>query len=305
MFEREMALIDLNLRDFLKSNVPPELYDPCTYLPMAGGKRLRPLLAMMCCGDEKKALPLAVSLEILHNFTLLHDDIMDKDPLRRGIKTAHNEYGEPLAILAGDTLFALAFENVSRSYEAKMVSRIIREMSNMTVEICHGQALDMLFEERRDLREEDYLTMVYKKTAIFFEKAALCGGIAGEACDKDLNRLADMGKNLGIGFQIWDDLLDLVGDENRIGKMVGSDIRRRKRTLIAIKASRSDPRIASMLEERDMDAKKLGVIMELINSSGAIDAVKSMARNFFKEAKRCAPSEELIRFIEHLEERDT
>ena len=299
MFEDRLESIERELRRVLGERVPEELYGASAYLPLAGGKRLRPLLSLLSCeafsDDYSRAMPLAISLELIHNFTLLHDDLMDRDALRRGVKTAHKVYGEPLAILAGDALYSVAFENMSQSYEGQLAKRLACEVSHMTLEICHGQALDLLYESS-EASEEDYLRMIYKKTAIFFEKAALCGALVGGADETSAEDLAVMGKDLGMGFQMWDDLLSVIGNERRTGKSVGNDIRRGKKTMIILRAKSHGVELSVLGKENASDSEIRDAISQL-ESCGAVDDVRRMAEGYISDAERRAKGMGLRDFI--------
>ncbi|RLF43554.1 MAG: polyprenyl synthetase family protein, partial [Thermoplasmata archaeon] len=219
---------------YLQNGEPRKLYQAMQHLPLAGGKRLRPILAIISCeavgGNGKKAIPFGVALELIHTFTLVHDDIMDRDEERRGIPSVHKKFGEATAILAGDALFAKAFEVVSEVKEN--VGILVKNIATMAREICEGQQMDMSFEEMEEVSEESFLKMIEKKTAKMFEHAAYGGAIIGGGSDEETLALRSYGRNLGMAFQIGDDCLDVIG--KKIGKPVGSDIREGKKTLMFI-----------------------------------------------------------------------
>jgi Geranylgeranyl pyrophosphate synthase len=313
MFEEEKETIESSIKALLKSKLPEKLYDTSAYLILAGGKRSRPILAMKVCeflnGDEDRAIPLAISLELIHNFTLLHDDIMDKDNMRRGVKTAHVVYGEPFAILAGDTLFSLAFENIAENYESTIAKRISLEIAKMTREICEGQALDMLFEKRNDVKEEEYMDMIYKKTARLFESSARCGAIVANAEKEEVAKMARLGKNLGMGFQLADDVLGLMGKEEKIGKHIGNDIRRGKKTLIAIHALKNADyeerkKIVSVMGNGNAGEGEIKKIIKIFDRTGSIDHSKSVVRGYFEEAKKGVKKSPLLDLINYMERRE-
>jgi geranylgeranyl diphosphate synthase type I len=305
MFEEKITEIENELKKVLKERAPQSMYDVCAHLLLAGGKRLRPLLAMLSCGafsDYRKALPYGISLEFLHNFTLLHDDLMDKDVIRRGIKTAHVVYGEPLAILAGDTLHSMAFEHMADNYDGPTTKLLTKETAHMTLEICHGQSFDIAY-EKREPSEEEYLEMIYKKTAIFFEKAAFCGAIIGGADESSARKLGEMGRYMGMGFQLWDDLLSIVGKEEKTGKRAGNDIVRGKKTLIILRAKKHGVKI-KILGKEDANDEELEDAIEALKDCGAVDEVKEIAENYFSEAKSRALSRELVEYIDMVKERE-
>ena len=230
--------VEKAIENYLYEKEPSLLYDAVKHLPFAGGKRLRPIIACLACqavgSNFLKAIPFAVSLEIIHTFTLIHDDIMDKDMERRGKPAVHVKYGEDIAILAGDALFAKAFEIASYINDAIVVKKILRNLAIMAKEICEGQALDVYFEKLEYVDEKQFLEMIEKKTAKMFEHAAMGGAIIGGGSMEEIKALQEYGLNLGMAFQIWDDCLDVIG--KNIGKPVGSDIREGKKTIIYLYA---------------------------------------------------------------------
>jgi geranylgeranyl diphosphate synthase type I len=305
MFDDKIEEIDTALREVLDKRAPRDLHDACAYLPLAGGKRLRPLLALLSCGafsDHRKALPFGISLELIHNFTLMHDDLMDRDALRRGIKTTHVVYGEPLAILAGDTLYSMAFEHIAESYGGPLARALVQQTAHMTLEICHGQSLDMAY-ERGEPTEEEYLEMVYKKTAVFFERAALCGAIIGGGNENAAKDLGEMGRDMGIGFQLWDDLLSIVGKEEQTGKRVGNDIVRGKRTLVIIRAKQRGVNIKA-LGKYDASDEDVREAIKQLEDCGAVDEVRRIADGYFSRAVSMAITPELKAFIENIRGRE-
>ena len=210
---------------------PDRLYKAARRLPDAGGKRIRPLLCILSCeavgGERDDALRTAVAMELVHTFTLVHDDIMDNDELRRGTPSVHVNFGEPTAILAGDLLFAKAFEICD--------PKIKEVLAQASSEICEGQELDMSFEERFDVSEEEYMEMIRKKTAVLFEAATKSGAMLGGGGSGVIEALALYGLNIGLAFQIWDDVLGVMAKEENLGKPVGSDIVEGKKSLVVIK----------------------------------------------------------------------
>ncbi|HEC81432.1 MAG TPA: polyprenyl synthetase family protein [Thermoplasmatales archaeon] len=240
-FKKQLKEIDASLENFLSNGEPKTLYNAVRHLPLAGGKRLRPLLAMTSAeavgGEGTKTLPFGLSLELIHNFTLVHDDIMDKARLRRGLETVHIKFGEPTAIIAGDTLFAKAFEILHNLDVDPLKFKEINKLLVLHVEeICEGQQIDMEFEGKKKVDEKKYLTMISKKTASLFSCATEGGAIIGRGNKKEVEALSKYGKYFGLAFQIWDDYLDLSGDEKEFGKVIGNDIRDGKKTLMVIHA---------------------------------------------------------------------
>lgn len=283
------------LRDFLNEELRPRrLYDACRHLLFAGGKRIRPLLVMLTCesvgGDWRSSLPVAAALELIHNFTLIHDDIMDRDEMRRNVPTVHVVYGEPMAILAGDTLFSKSFEIIAFSnIPARAKERIFQEISRASVEVCEGQALDMSFEERDFVSEEEYMEMISKKTGALIRASVVCGAIVGGADDSTIDRLARYGELIGLAFQIRDDILGIFAKEEKLGKPVGSDIAKGKKSLPIIKALElldDDGRsyLAGVLGKEQASREELERAARLIERCGALDYCREKAVSLAREA---------------------
>lgn len=218
---------------------PKELYEPITYLMQLGGKRLRPALVLMATdlfdGEIKKAIPAALAIETFHNFTLMHDDIMDKAPLRRGKQTVHVKWSESVAILSGDVMFVEAFKLMIQ-VEANILPQVLKVFNNTAVGVCEGQQIDMNFETSTEVSIADYLEMIRLKTAVLLGGALKIGALIGNSSVTDADKLYDFGVNLGIAFQLQDDILDVYGDPEKFGKQVGGDILANKKTFLLIKA---------------------------------------------------------------------
>jgi len=276
----------------LAGEEPSVLYRAVRHLPEAGGKRLRPLIAMLACdavgGDADMAVRYGASLEILHTFTLVHDDIMDDDDVRRGRPSVHRAFDEATAILAGDTLFAMSFEiATSGNLPADVERQLAHNIAIMAREICEGQQLDMGFETCDDVSEELFLTMIEKKTAKLFEHAALGGAVIGSDSTEMQHALRGYGRALGMAFQIWDDCLDVVGVD--IGKPVGSDIREGKKTLMFIHAREHAGGDERLRRYGNPDASREDIdgVIEVFHETGAIDAAMETAKRYAGEAARC------------------
>ncbi len=218
---------------------PKTLYEPAGYFLGMGGKRIRPVLCLMASelyGQiQEDALHVATAIELFHNFSLIHDDIMDKAPLRRGMATVHNRYGEPTALLTGDVMLVLAYDYLGRIRPAHLKG-IFREFSACARMVCEGQQLDMDFESQHEVRFEDYIQMIELKTSVLLAASLKMGAIVAEAHTDDQQHLYEFGKNLGIAFQIQDDYLDAFGDPEKFGKQVGGDIIANKKTFLLIRA---------------------------------------------------------------------
>ena len=245
---QEIAIKTIEQENFLAS--PKNLYEPINYAMHQGGKRVRPLLALMAAdlfsGDIEKAKSVAIAIEVLHNFTLLHDDIMDKSPLRRGKPTVYNKYDTNTAILSGDTMFAKAFTYLLKAEESQ-IHDLVEAFTNASIEVCEGQAMDICFEERNDVRIEEYIEMICLKTGVLLATALKLGAITAKASKEDVDNLYDFGLNIGIAFQLQDDILDCWSNLEDFGKVTGTDIADNKKTFLYLKS----------LEIADKEQKKI------------------------------------------------
>jgi len=218
---------------------PAELYEPIAYTMGQPGKRLRPLLSLLAChlfgGDIEKAIYPALSVEIFHNFTLVHDDIMDKAPLRRGQQTVYQKWNADIAILAGDTMFAMAYQYALKTDPA-LVPKVLTVFSKAAIEVCEGQQLDMNFETMKTVSIPEYLNMIRLKTAVLLGASLEIGAICAHALPEDIVHIYQFGILLGIAFQLKDDLLDVYGDQDQFGKLSGGDIATNKKTYLYLKA---------------------------------------------------------------------
>ena len=278
--------------------LPQQLYDAALHLIRAGGKRLRPFLVVavadMLGEPVEKALPFAAAVELIHNFTLVHDDIIDRDEFRRGVPTVHKLWGEGMAIVAGDLLFAKAFEVLTDALEKgvppERIAKGVRVLSNATAVVAEGQALDMLFQDRDDISIDEYLEMIYKKTGALFEASSVLGGLVATDDETVLAKLASYGRNLGIAFQIRDDILGLVGDEKVLGKPVYSDLREGKKTILVIYALENldhhgREHVLSVLGNHNAAREDLEKAAKLIKEIGAVDYAEKMAKSYAEKAR--------------------
>ncbi len=218
---------------------PPELYDPIRYIMSLGGKRMRPLLTLMSTylftDNWQRAVRPALGVEVFHNFTLMHDDIMDRAPLRRGKPTVHEKWNDNIAILSGDVMLVNAYD-LLLDVDVDKLKSILARFSRTAAEVCEGQQMDMNFETRWDVTEAEYVEMIRLKTSVLLGYALELGGLIAGA-DAETNRhLYESGVNIGIGFQLKDDLLDVYGDPAKFGKQVGGDIIANKKTFLLIEA---------------------------------------------------------------------
>jgi geranylgeranyl diphosphate synthase type II len=218
---------------------PASLYEPIRYLMELGGKRLRPMLTLLAYSlfkeDVKRIVPYAIAVEGFHNFTLMHDDIMDKAPLRRGKQTVHEKWNTNTAILSGDVMLIKVYD-MFLSLEASQLKEVLRAFNACATEVCEGQQWDMEFETTPNVTEKEYLKMIRQKTAVLLGFSMELGAILADATAVNVKSLRDFGVNIGIGFQLKDDLLDAFADPEKFGKQVGGDILANKKTYLLIKA---------------------------------------------------------------------
>jgi geranylgeranyl diphosphate synthase type II len=239
IYKTELNKIELRLAKLLKGKKPGSLYEPCSYILNGGGKRIRPFLVLISAkavGSEfNKVYNAAIAVEILHNFTLVHDDIMDNSDKRRGRQTLHKKYDISTAILSGDNLVALAYENLLKDcYEN--INSVVSIFTKGVVEVCEGQSLDKEFELRKRVSIPEYKRMIYKKTAALIETCCSIGAQLANADQKQLMAVSDFGRNLGMAFQIQDDLLDITAKESEFGKLIGGDLIEGKKTYLFLRA---------------------------------------------------------------------
>jgi geranylgeranyl diphosphate synthase type II len=231
-FEKELA--KQNFGGF-----PSQLYEPIEYTLKLGGKRIRPVLTLMgCClydDNISKALPQAIAIELFHNFTLIHDDIMDNAPVRRGKKTVFKKWNQNTAILSGDTLFAKAYQYAQMA-DKEILGDVLSVFSQTAIEVCEGQQLDLEFENRNDVTVDEYIEMIRLKTGVLFASSLKIGSFIGNAPKEDAVNLYNFGIAIGLGFQLEDDLLDTYGDTDVFGKKTGGDIVTNKKTYLYLKA---------------------------------------------------------------------
>lgn len=265
-----------------------ELNKASAHLLTAGGKRLRPAVMMLAAdavrkGSSDDLIPAAIALELTHSFTLIHDDIMDGDEVRRGVPTVNKKWDEPTAILAGDVLYARAFEFICMALAADAAK--LRAVSMLAVtceEICAGQHLDMAFEDRNDVSEEEYLEMVGKKTGALYAASAAIGGVLAGGSQPQIDALFRYGMNIGVAFQIQDDLIDLLASPEKSGKDRASDIREGKQTLINIRAREHGFDLAPY--RRRLNDAEIDELIQKLTDIGVIAEVKATAEELVASA---------------------
>ena len=285
---KRAEIVNKAIDELLPMRDPEGLYRACRHLIKAGGKRLRPVLSLISAEalgkDWRKILPAAVAIETVHNFTLIHDDIMDRDEMRRGVPTVHKLFGEETAILAGDTLFAEAFKILTRcDVEAENLVRATEMLADVCVKICEGQFLDMSFERRDFVSEEEYMEMVKKKTAVLIACSCSIPAVLFGENREVVDSLWNFGLLSGIGFQIHDDVLDLIGGE-KIGKDWGSDLVEGKKTLVIIKAMEMGVEI-EIFGKGKASREEIERAVKKLEECGAIDYASKKAREFVEMGK--------------------
>jgi len=233
------ALLEKELNEEQFPATPQHLYDPLRYFMQLGGKRLRPMLSLMACkmtsGTAETALPVALAVEYFHNFSLIHDDIMDAAPLRRAQPTVHEKWNTNIAILSGDVLLVRAYDCLAQ-YEPVLFKALFHNFNKTATEVCEGQQMDMDFEQRTNVSEAEYIEMIRLKTSVLLGCALQMGALVGKASSENAQLLYQFGEQLGLAFQIQDDILDLYGESAQVGKQTGGDVLANKKTLLSIAA---------------------------------------------------------------------
>ena len=273
----------------IQSTAPVQLYEPIAYSLKVGGKRIRPVLmlhaASLFTPNIGDVYPAATTIELFHNFTLLHDDIMDHAGIRRGVPAVHVRYGENSAILSGDAMSIMAFQFLTKCDPEKL-SSLLSLFSKTALEVCEGQQHDMEFEKRDQVTIPEYLEMIRLKTAVLIACSLKMGAFIAGADDQSCSLLYDFGIQAGIAFQLQDDWLDVYGDENSFGKKIGGDICENKKTFIllsTLEKSSDQDRISlkNWMGKTDFDAKdKIESVRDIITRSGAAEETKKLMKHY-------------------------
>tara|TARA_S200000501_G_scaffold96251_1_gene89523 strand:- start:717 stop:1691 length:975 start_codon:yes stop_codon:yes gene_type:complete len=287
--------IDKRLAQLELKAQPKNLYEPISYLLALGGKRFRPLLVLLTAQlrgtFSSQILDPAIAVEVFHNFTLMHDDIMDTAPLRRGQPAVHEKWNQNTAILSGDAMFVKAYQLITKISPGHLPLAMER-FNETALQVCEGQQLDMDFEQFSEVSQTDYLEMIRLKTAVLLGFSMELGGLMGGFDRKDQQQLYEVGENLGLGFQLMDDLLDVYGDQQKIGKQVGGDIIANKKTFLMINAldlAGTDVRrqLNVWISIRDVDPKeKVAAVKNIYDRLKIPDLVKIKMNTYFDEAFR-------------------
>ena len=288
---QEQFLLHLESQNFNKE--PRNLYQPVDYILQLGGKRLRPVLTLMTADifdvDYKLALPAAMAVEVFHNFSLIHDDIMDDAPLRRGQVTVHEKWNINTGILSGDAMLILAYQYFE-NYQPKTFRKLAKLFSKTALEVCEGQQYDVDFETRNDVTIPEYLKMIEYKTAVLVAAAMKMGAIIAQTSKENSKLIYDFGLNLGLAFQLQDDYLDAFGDPKTFGKQVGGDIIENKKTYLYLKAiefSKTDEKelLAQLFSVHLEDnGNKITAVKEIFNYTGASAATQKAIQKFTLKA---------------------
>lgn len=272
---------------------PLSLYEPVDYAIHQGGKRIRPLLVLLAADmfgtDANQASNPAIAVEILHNFTLVHDDIMDASPLRRGKPTVYQKFGNNKAILSGDVMYAMAYEYLLQC-EKEKIPALTKTLTSVLIKVCEGQALDMEFEQRNDVSIQEYITMISLKTGILLAGALKMGAIVANAKAEDMNCLSEFGLYSGIAFQLQDDILDCWSDLSDFGKVSGTDIADNKKTIVYLtalgKADEKDrEKLLSLYNEKTIDLrKKVQEVKAIFEKYNVREDVEKMVKQYMDMA---------------------
>jgi geranylgeranyl diphosphate synthase type I len=294
--EKNAKIVNKSLKSKLKGN-PKKLYDAAGHLIIHGGKRLRPYMVIRSCqilgGKVSNAMLAASAVEMVHNFTLVHDDIMDNDDMRHGVPTVHKKFGMPVAILAGDVLFSKAFQIITESkLSANATTKLVSRLSKACVDVCEGQLLDVkMAEEKKIPTQAEYITMISKKTAALFDVSCAMGAICATNKSNDILNLSSFGKNLGIAFQITDDLIGVMGDPKVTKKPVGNDLREGKKSLpilMAIKLAKGKNKkiILKAFGNSKATRNDLNKAVGVIRSLGIEENVRKQALKYAEKAEK-------------------
>ncbi|MCX6143493.1 MAG: polyprenyl synthetase family protein [Ignavibacteriales bacterium] len=293
-YDKYKRLVERSLSGFVREQVPQSLYEPLKYVLDGGGKRIRPVLLLLSCeavgGNPAKAVYAGTAIEILHNFTLVHDDIMDRASSRRGRRTVHTQWDTNVAILVGDELLALAYRALLKT-SSPNIQEICKLFTEGVVEVCEGQAYDKEFETRSSVCVKDYMLMIDKKTAKMVAVAAEIGGLIGNGSRSSVLALRKYGEYVGRAFQIQDDLLDVIGNERELGKAIGGDLVEGKKTFLlleALRLARGNDRklLAEIVRNNGGSRRLISTYRRIYFETGAIDEARRRIEKDISRAKR-------------------
>lgn len=321
-FKNQLTVLQQEISKQNYGENPPELYGPIRYIMALGGKRLRPILTLIGASlytkNWQKALNPALAIEVFHNFTLLHDDLMDKAPTRRSQPTVHKKWNDNVAILSGDVMLVKAYEFLF-DIESSLLKEVLVGFSQTAAEVCEGQQLDMNFETLDNVSLEDYLNMIRLKTSVLLGFTLKLGALIGGANKADAEKLYQIGLNAGMGFQLMDDILDVFGDPEKFGKQVGGDIISNKKTYLLILAKNQakgvvQEKLNYWIAATDFDkTEKVNEVTNIYNLLNIKEQVEALMENYFQKCfdeieSLSLPSEKkqiLTKFFKELTERES
>jgi len=310
-------LIEKKIREILFRKEPADLYDPVRYMLALGGKRIRPALVLMSCelfdGDYEDAVSAALGIEVFHNFTLLHDDIMDKAPLRRSKPTVHTKWSNDVAILSGDAMFVKSCQ-LMMQVNKQAVASVMEHFLESALLVCEGQQLDMTYQSASNVSIAQYLEMIELKTAALLACALKTGALIANTSAQNCELIYEFGRNLGIAFQLHDDILDVYGDEEKFGKLSGGDIIANKKTFLLLKTFELSSKEQQLELNHWMSAtefdgnEKVAAVKSIFHSLGVKERAEEEMENFYKKALKALEEikadgqkkNELYRFAEEL-----
>jgi geranylgeranyl pyrophosphate synthase len=280
--------IDQSLSDSVPNNLHPALKEPIQYFLNLPSKKIRPLLTIISCkilgGKIEDALGAAAAVELFHDFTLIHDDIMDDDELRRGEPTIHIKWDNGTAIMVGDVLIGLALQQLMKSPDQHL-NRVTKIFGEALVKVCEGQALDKTFETAPQVNMEAYMEMILNKTAWLFKVSCAMGAIVGDGSDEEIKSISRFGDSLGLAFQIQDDLLDFIADEKELGKRVGSDFKMDKKTYVNLKYQQilnQNPELQKRYPKQEKEFGSFGEFQTALYELGVVEEVEKDIAGYFQ-----------------------
>ncbi|MFM7727662.1 MAG: polyprenyl synthetase family protein [Flavobacteriales bacterium] len=286
------ALVLKKVEGFCRKNGEESILEPVNYILQLGGKRVRPLLTLLAADafsdDIDDAVYPAIAMEIFHNFTLMHDDIMDNAPLRRGKPTVHERWNRDVAILSGDAMLIQAYQLIIKT-RPECLAQVLETFNTTALEVCKGQQLDMEFQTRNDVTIEEYIEMIRLKTSVLLGGSMKIGAIISNASEEDQTYIYNFAIELGLSFQLWDDYLDTFGDSTKVGKQVGGDILANKKTFLMIKAMEladdaQRSATAELLSSNESSELKVNRVTQLFKDFHLDQLLKSTVENYYKRA---------------------
>lgn len=281
------GLIGESIKEQNFISAPQELYEPIDYIMSLGGKRLRPALCLAATdlfdGDINKALLPSLAIEVFHNFSLIHDDIMDAAPLRRGMPTVHTKWDDNIAILSGDAMLVKAYQYIAQ-VDKEILPEVLEVFSKTAIEVCEGQQYDINFESLNEVSEEEYINMIRLKTSVLLGCSLKVGALIAGASEKDVEAIYSFGVNIGIAFQIQDDILDAFGESDKFGKQTGGDILNDKKTILMIEAQKQSKELEKWLGGEHDDLEKINAVKTIFENSGAKAYSEKRMHEFYDRA---------------------